>query len=396
MNRIKVVNGNEAAALAVKMSSPDVIAAYPITPQSQLVEYLGQYVADDELDASMSEVESEHSAMSILQGASLAGGRTFTATSSQGLALMYEPYFRTPTLRLPVVMAIVNREMISPQTVWGGPQDSLTLRDAGWIQIYVESNQEIFDAIVQAFRIAEDEDILLPVNVCYDGFYLSHLTEPIELPPADDVAEFLPPYEPDHILLDPDDVMSVDPLTPGHLLMEYRRRHMEAQQRALQVIPQVDEEYAGLTGRSWGGLTYSYRMQDAEVALVTLGSMTGAARVAVDNLRDEGRKVGLLKIRVLRPFPATEVLCALQDKRAYAVIDRNVSFGWGSGILHTEVRAALSGKNIPSLNYIGGLGGEDLTVQMLQDAINELVQLDCEAVDAPCRWLHNPQRSGDR
>ncbi len=397
MSRVEVVKGNQAAALGVRVSRPDVIAAYPITPQSPLVEYLGQYVADGELDSAMSEVESEHSAMSILQGASLAGSRTFTATSSQGLALMYEPYFRTPTLRLPVVMAIVNREMISPQTVWGGPQDSLTLRDAGWIQLYVENNQEIFDTIVQAFRIAEDPDVLLPVNVCYDGFYLSHMTEPIQVPDQQVIDEYLPPYEPTHIRLDPDDVMSVDPLTPGHLLMEYRQRHMQAQRQALRVIEEANDEYRGATGRSWGGLLDSYRLQDAEAVLITLGSMTGAARVAVDAARERGMRVGLLKIRALRPFPTDEVRGILADRRAYAVVDRNVSFGLNTGIVYQEILAALSGQSIPGMNYIGGLGGEDLTVDMFSDVLEQLGEV-AGGAEPPrqCQWLFNPERSGSR
>ncbi len=394
---VEVVTGNEAAALAVKMSRPDVIAAYPITPQSSLVEHLGQHVADGQLDATMSEVESEHSAMSILQGASLSGGRTFTATSSQGLALMYEPYFRTSTLRLPIVMAIVNREMISPQTVWGGPQDSLSLRDSGWIQIYVENNQEIFDTIIQAFRVAEDQDVLLPVNVCYDGFYLSHLTEPIEVPPASAVDGYLTPYKGEHIRLDPDDVMSVDPLTPGHMLMEYRRRHLEAQTRALDVIETADTEYQKITGRSWGGLTYGYRLEDARAVLVTLGSMTGAARVAVDRARAEGRAVGLLKIRSLRPFPKQRVREQLSGRDAFCVVDRNVSFGWDSGIVYREVLGAGIDGSIPSLNFIGGLGGEDITVSMFDYVVDELwAAANGGTTRDSCEWLCNPQRSGDR
>ncbi len=397
MNTLEIVTGNMAAALAVKVSRPGVIAAYPITPQSSIVEHLGQFVIDGDLDSVMSEVESEHSAMSLLQGASLAGSRTFTATSSQGLSLMYEPYFRTSTLRLPVVMAIVNREMISPQTVWGGPQDSLTVRDAGWIQLYVEDNQEIFDTIVQAFKIGEHKDVLLPVNVCYDGFYLSHMTEAISVPSQDDIDSFLPPYNPTHILLDPYDRMSVDPLTPGHLLTEYRHRHAEGQRGALKVIADVNEEYASLTGRDWGGLIEKYRMDEAETALVTMGSMTGAARAAVDEAQEKGIRVGLVKLRALRPFPLEAMRKALDGFRAIAVVDRSVSFGWGTGITYQEVRSALYGQSTPIINFIGGLGGEDLTVDMFGEVIEKLTAV---AKGAPpsdtAEWLHNPLRSGDR
>ncbi len=397
MSSVEIVTGNMSAALAVKMSRPGVIAAYPITPQSSIVEYLSQFVADGELDAVMSEVESEHSAMSILQGASLAGSRTFTATSSQGLALMYEPYFRTSTLRLPVVMAIVNREMISPQTVWGGPQDSLTLRDAGWLQLYVEDNQEIFDTIIQAFRIAEDKQVLLPVNVCYDGFYLSHMTEAISVPEQAEIDTFLPTYNPAHVLLDPKDVMSVDPLTPGHLLMEYRHRHTSAQIRALDLIDKVNSEYAAITGRDWGGLLEEYRVSDADVALVTVGSMTGAAKDAVDRARDNDLKVGLVKIRAVRPFPRDQVRLALGSLKALAVVDRNVCFGRATGIIYQEILSAMYGFGVPSLNFIGGLGGEDLTVEMFGDIIRETLKVAAGGgVPDKAVWLQNPQRIGDR
>ena len=377
MSHVEVLSGNQAAAWGARLARPEVIAAYPITPQTPIVEYLTQFVADGELDASLSEVESEHSALSVLQGAALAGCRTFTATSSQGLSLMYEPYFRTPTLRLPIVMAIVNREMISPQTVWGGPQDALTLRDAGWIQLYVEDNQEILDTVVQAFRIAEDPRVLLPVNVCYDGFYLSHMTERVVVPDQEEVDAYLPAgYRPQHIYLDPDRPLSVDPLTPGDMLTEYRKKQVQAMSRAAAVVVEADREYGRAIGRSWGGLVSPYRLDDAEYALVTKGSMTGAARVAVDEARQRGIPVGLVKIRCLRPFPAGELVRLLGHLRSYGVVDRNVSFGWGTGIAYQEVRAALSGlgRSIPSVPFIGGLGGEDLTVEFMQQAIAAVVE----------------------
>ncbi len=367
----EVLSGNAAAAIAVKLARPDVIAAYPITPQTPLVEYLTRYVASGELDAAVSEVESEHSAMSIVQGASLAGGRTFTATSSQGLALMYEPYFRTSTLRLPVVMAIVNREMISPQTVWGAPQDALTLRDAGWVQFYVEDNQEVLDTIIQAFRICEDPRVLLPANVCFDGFYLSHMTECVEVPDQGEVDRFLPPYRPSHVILDPASPMSVDPLTPGDLLTKYRQGHLAAMQRVLTVAEEVDREYECAFGRSWGGAVDTYRLDDAEIALVCMGSMTGAARVAVDRAREKGIAVGLLKVRLLRPFPDQRISTLLGGKRACAVVDRSVSFGRGTGILFQEVRAVAPRVALP---FIGGLGGLDITVEDFDEVIRQTVE----------------------
>jgi phenylglyoxylate dehydrogenase alpha subunit len=333
VSRVAVVNGNLAAALAAKLSRPDVIAAYPITPQTPVVEYLTQFRADGELDCQMSEVESEHTAMSILTGASLTGVRCYTATSSQGLALMYEPYFRASTLRLPIVMNIVNREMISPQTVWGGPQDSLSVRDAGWIQIYVEDNQEILDMTIQAFRIAEDERVLLPINICYDGFYLSHMSERVEIPEQDDVDTFLPPYHSEHILLDPEKPMAVDPLTSGYLLMEYRKKHLEAQRASLEVIEEIDKAYAKIFGRSWGGVIEEYRTEDAAYVVFTLGSVAGATKEMVDVKRDQGIPIGLVKVRSLRPFPRERIVKSMEGKKGFGVIDRNVSFGWNAGIL---------------------------------------------------------------
>ncbi len=374
MSKVAIMNGNKAAAIGAALVGPDVIAAYPITPQTPIVEYLTQFAADGKLDCGMSEVESELSAMSILTGASLAGSRTFTATSSQGLSLMYEPYFRASTLRLPIVMAIVNREMISPQTVWGGPQDSLSVRDAGWLQIYVEDNQEILDMIIQAFKIAENKEVLLPINICYDGFYLSHMTERVIIPEEEKVKDFLPEYKPEHIKLDPEQPMAVDPLTNGDLLMEYRNKHLAAQQSALQVIENVDKEFEELFGRGYGGLIEEYRCEDAELAVVTMGSMTGAAKEAVDNKRRQGLKVGLVKIRALRPFPSARVLKALQSMEAFGVVDRNVSFGWNTGIVYQEVHSALYEYQgfIPSVPFIGGLGGEDITVSHFEDVIDEI------------------------
>ncbi len=360
MSKIEVMNGNLAAAWGAVLARPSVIAAYPITPQTPVVEYLTQFYADGRLKCEMSEVESEHTAMSILTGASLTGVRCYTATSSQGLALMYEPYFRASTLRLPIVMNIVNREMISPQTVWGGPQDSLSVRDAGWIQIYVEDNQEILDMTIQAFRIAEDARVLLPINICYDGFYLSHMSERLERPDQGAVDDFLPPYSSEHILLDPEKPMAVDPLTSGYLLMEYRKKHLEAQQAALQVIDEVDQDYKSLFGRSWGGVIEKYRVEDAQYVVFTLGSVVGAVKEMVDIKRDAGVPIGLVKVRSLRPFPRSAVVEAMEGKKGFGVIDRNVSFGWNVGILFQEVRSALCslGRKLPSIPFIGGLGGE--------------------------------------
>jgi len=374
MQKIDVINGNKAAAIGALLAKPGVVAAYPITPQTPVVEYLTEFWVNGELDSEMSEVESELSAMSVMTGASLAGARTFTAIASQGLALMYESYFRASTLRLPIIMAVVNREMISPQSVWGGQQDSMSVRDAGWLQVYAENNQEILDLVVQAFKIAEDKKVLLPINVCYDGFYLSHMTERVLIPEADIVERFLGEYRPEHIILDPARPMSVDPLTNGGLVMEYRCKHLEAQQNALDVIDAVDASYGELFGRSYGGLVEEYRLEDAEYALITTGSMSGAAKEAIDIRRAAGVKVGLLRMRWLRPFPQKRVQEALTTVKTFGVVDRNVSFGWDSGIVYQEVKSALCdlGKTMPSISIIGGLGGEDISVRMMLESIDAI------------------------
>lgn len=388
MQRLDVLNGNMAAAVGAALAKPDVIAAYPITPQTPVVEYLTQFAADGKIDAAMSEVESELSAMSVVTGASLAGSRTFTATASQGLSLMYEPYFRASTLRLPIVMAIVNREMISPQSVWGGQQDSMSVRDAGWLQIYAEDNQEILDLVVQAFKIAEDKRVLLPINICYDGFYLSHMTERVMVPEQEKVDTFLGTYHPEHIILDPERPMAVDPLTNGALLMEYRYKHLKAQQAALEVIDEVDREFGELFGRSYGGAIEEYRMEDAEYAVITTGSMSGAAKDMVDAKREEGVKAGLIRMRMVRPFPKERIRKALAEVKAFGVVDKNVSFGCDTGIVYQEVRAAMYGGNtVPSVPVIGGLGGEDISLQMMGDVIDTIVHAAQEQTDSETVWL---------
>ncbi|HNZ01279.1 MAG TPA: hypothetical protein PLS77_10905 [Anaerolineaceae bacterium] len=390
MSEVQVLNGNKAAAIGAALCKPGVIAAYPITPQTPLVEYLAEFAADGRISSSVCEVESELSAMSVLTGASLAGSRTFTATSSQGLALMYEPYFRASTLRLPVVMAIANREMISPQTLWGGPQDSLTVRDAGWLQLYVEDNQEILDSIIMAFRLAEDPRVLLPMNVCYDGFYLSHSAERVEIPSQELVDAFIPEYQPQHIILDPKRPMAVDPLTNGYLLTEYRMKHMMAQQNALKLIDELDQEFGKMFGREYGGSIETYFCEDADFILVTMGSMTGAAKDCVDLAREQGIPIGLLKVRMVRPFPAARIAAVLKGKRAYGVIDRNVSFGWNTGIIYQEICASMyrSNQNVLNVPFICGLGGEDITKAHINYAIQKIQERAEGKISQDTIWLN--------
>lgn len=370
MTRI-ALTGNSCAATAAALCRPGVIAAYPITPQSSVVEALAGMIASGKLKSRMVQVESEHSACSVVSGASLAGERTFTATSAQGLALMYEPYFRAASLRLPIVMPIACREMTSPSSIWCGQQDAMTLRDAGWLQIYVENNQEIMDMIIQGYRLAEDADIMLPLNICYDGFYLSHMIEGVEIPEQEDVDSFLPKYVNHLAALDPKRPMAVDSLTEGHLLMGYRQAHMEAMQNAIAKLAQIDRAFAAAFGRSHGGAIDTYRMEDAEIALITIGSMTGTARDAVDKARAAGTKVGLIKLRMMRPFPDALLREALQSVKAWGCVDRAVSFGWNKGPVYVEAKSAVSDDRY-SLSFIGGLGGADITLKALGRCIDIL------------------------
>ena len=374
MSKIKAMTGNQSASIGACLSRPDVIAAYPITPQSSVVEGLAAMIADGKSDAQMVQVESEHSAMSVVQGSAMAGGRVFTATSAQGLALMYEPYFRMSTLRLPMVMAIATREMTSPETVWSGQQDAMSVRESGWIQVFVENNQEILDMIIQGYKISEDKDVLIPMNVCYDGFYLSHLTERVEIPSQEQVDEFLHRYKCEHVAYDPQHPMAVDPLTPGEILINYRENHLQSMQKVKDIIEKVDREFKEKFGRSYGGLIDTYRCEDAEIVVVTIGANVGTARVAVDLAREKGKKVGLIKVRFMRPFPNEKIAEVLSNKKGYAVIDRSVSFGWNSGVLYQEVKAAVSdlNQNLCSISAIGGLGGLDISLNHVMSVIDVL------------------------
>ena len=387
MGEIKALTGNKCATMGAALCRPDLIAAYPITPQSSVVEGLADLVFSGELDSRMVQVESEHSAMSVVQGAAAAGGRVFTATSAQGLALMYEPYFRMSTLRLPMVMAIATREMTSPETIWSGQQDALSVREAGWMQCFCETNQAILDMIIQGYMLAEDERVLIPVNVCYDGFYSSHLVERVEVPSQADVDAFLPPYSLP-AKLEPATPQALDPMTPGELLMKYRHDHLQAMQAALPVIDEVDEKFASAFGRSYGGCIDTYRLEDADYALVTVGGMTGTARDVVDELRGRGVKIGVLKLRFTRPFPAKRVREALDRVKGFAVVDRSVSFGWDAGPMYVETCAALGEALAGKAHFsaIGGLGGADISMAHIVSAAEKLLALD-GAGRADTLWL---------
>lgn len=378
MNKKIVCDGNEAAAWGVAKAKPDMIAVFPITPQSSLTEYIAQFVADGVIDADLMDVEGEHSVLSVLQGACLAGARTYTATCAQGLAFMFEPYFRTPPLRLPIVMSLVTRDGITPQCVWGGQQDAMTVREVGWIQMYCETNQEILDTIIMSYKIAENRRVMLPVNVCHDGNYQSYGVEEILLPDQDMVDGFLGEKNTNwHVALDPEKPMGVDPLTGGAegvgpaRFVRYRKGSCAGMQNAIDVITEVHEEWGRLTGRHHSPLVEEYRLDDADYAIVTIGGMTGAGKDAVDEMRLSGEKVGLIKIKTMRPFPQKALLKAVSRVKALGVMDRAVSFGWNCGPVYQELLGVLyqMEKRIPAISFIGGLAGADITINDFKKSI---------------------------
>lgn len=395
--KVIVCDGNEAAAWGVALAGVDMVAVYPITPQSSLVEYLAKFVAEGKLDAEIVDAEGEHSVLSVLQGGALAGARVYTATCGPGLAFMFEPYIRTPGLRLPMVMGIVTRDTLTPQSVWGGHQDAMSVREVGWIQMYCETVQEVLDTTIMAYRIAEHRDVMLPVNVCHDGNYLSYGAARVELPDAGAVREFVgPPSVNWHAALDPERPMAVDPLTGGaggpgpRMFVKYRKGHCRGMQNALRVIEEVHEDWGGRFGRRHAALVERYRMDDAEYALITLGSMTGAAKDAVDEARGQGRKVGLVKVKTYRPFPVRALVEALAGVQAVGVVDRSVSFGWNGGPLYQDALAALSGapRRIPAMSFIGGLAGADLTVDHFHRVIERTARLAQDGQPGETVWLN--------
>lgn len=378
MPKTIVCDGNEAAAWGVALSRPDMVAVYPITPQSSLAEYISQFVADGIIQADLMDVEGEHSVLSVLHGACLAGARTFTASCGQGLAFMFEPYFRTPPLRLPIVMSIVTRDGITPQCVWGGQQDAMTVREVGWVHMYCENAQEIMDTVVMAYKIAENREVMLPVNVNHDGNYLSYGVEKVEIPDQEEVDTFLGEKDTNwHVALDPDRPMGVDPLTGGAggpgpaLFVRYRKGHCKGMQNALRVITEVHEEWGERFGRSYAPLIEEYRLEDADYAIVTTGSMSGAGKDAVDLAREGGDKVGLIKIKTFRPFPLEALRQALSKINAVGVVDRSVSFGWNSGPVYQELLSTLYflDKRFPAVSFIGGLAGSDITIEHFKRVI---------------------------
>lgn len=361
-----VITGNHAVSYGVALARTQVISAYPITPQTQVVELLSKFCEEGQLAARFLKVESEHSAMASLVGASSAGARSFTATSSHGLALMHEMLHWAAGARLPIVMANVNRALGAPWSIWTDQGDSLAQRDTGWLQIYCESNQEVLDTVLQSFRVAET--IHMPVMLILDAFVLSHTAEPVDIPDQSAVDAFLPPYRPaEH--LSTDNPQAFSGLATPDRYMEYRYRMQLAMEEALEVIPRVDSEFHRHFGRRYG-LVEEYRTDGAELVLVTSGTITSTAREVVDELRDQGRMVGLLKMRVFRPFPVAAVRAALGRTAKVAVLDRNICFGVG-GTFAQEVRAALyNHSRVPVSGFVLGLGGRDVTPAVIREVVD--------------------------
>jgi len=373
--KVRTLTGNAAAAYSAMLCSPDVVALYPITPQSEVIEQLASFHAEGLLDAEMVEVEGENSAINVVTSASMAGARVFTATSSWGLAYMYDGMLQASGFRAPVVMVNVNREMPGILAVSSGQQDMTSTRDSGWIQVVAEDCQEICDLVIMAYRLAEDHEIQLPVMVNYDGFYLSYLAEGVNLPGREDVDIFLAPLkdQPPRPVLVPGEPLGCG--THGILegFVELRYKHSVAMERARAKFDAIDGLFKDSFGRSYGGQIEEYRTDDADIVLVVSGSAAGTAKAVVDSARDLGEKVGVVKLRMFRPFPRERMTRALRGKKGIGVIDRSVCFGWNSGPLFMELKAVSTeiGK-IPTMNFIDGLANTDITTEHIVKMIADV------------------------
>ena len=369
------MSGNEAVAYAMRQINPDVMGAFPITPSTEIPQYFSKYIADGKVDTEFVAVESEHSAMSVCIGASAAGARAITATSSAGLALMWELLYVAASSRLPITLAVVNRALTGPININNDHSDSMGCRDAGWIQIYAEDNQEVYDNYIQAMPIAEH--CRIPIMICQDGFITSHAVQNIELLEDDVVKDFVGEYEPEHYLLNAKEPLAVGPYGVSPYYMEIKKGQAEAMKAAGARILEVGEAYGKVSGRTYGFFE-EYRMEDAETAVVVIGSSAGTGKAAVDEMREAGRKVGLIKVRVFRPFPMKEIAAALSHVKAVAVMDKSEGFSACGGPLFAETRSALY--DLPerpkAVNYVYGLGGRDVTIGTFEEifgALDEIV-----------------------
>ena len=373
MARRDRMSGNEAVSYAIRQINPDVMPAFPITPSTEIPQMVSNYIANGEMDTEFIPVESEHSSMSATIGAEAAGARSLTATSSAGLALMWEELLLAASNRMPCALALVNRTLSGPININCDHSDSMGARDTGWLQIYAENNQEVYDNMVQAYRISEHKDVLLPIMICQDGFITSHAVENIELLEDDVVKNFVGEYEPENYLLNAEQPMAVGPYAVSNYYMETKMGQRTAMHNAKQVILDVAKEFEAISGRHYGFFE-EYRLEDAEYAILIIGSAAGTCKDAVDALRAQGKKVGLLKLRVFRPFPAEEIAAALAHCKSLAIMDRCDSFNGNGGPLGAEVSQALynARSSVLAVNYIYGLGGRDIRVEDFEDIYSRL------------------------
>ena len=370
------LSGNEAAAIAMKQINPDVVAAFPITPSTEIPQYFSTFVSNGEVDTEFVAVESEHSAMSATIGAEAAGARAMTATSANGLSLMWEMIYIASSLRLPIVMALVNRAVSGPLNIHNDHSDAMGVRDAGWIMLFSENNQEAYDNMLMAHRIAEHKDVQLPVMVCQDGFITSHSIENIELENDEEVKKFVGQYKPEHYLLNDKEPIAIGPLDLQAYLFEHKAQQAEALKNAKKVILDVSKEFESWTGRHYEFFE-KYKLDDAEIAIVCMNSTAGTTKAVVDELREKGVKAGLLKLRMFRPFPAEEIAEALQGLKAVAILDKADSLNSAGGALFEDVTSAMyvNKKQVPMVNYIYGIGGRDTTTMQIESVYNDLQEI---------------------
>ena len=383
------LSGNEAAATAMKQINPDVVAAFPITPSTEIPQYFSTFVANGTVDTEFVAVESEHSAMSACIGAESAGARAMTATSANGLSLMWEMIYIASSLRLPIVLSLVNRAVSGPLNIHCDHSDAMGVRDAGWIMLFSENNQEAYDNTLMAHRIAEHKDVMLPLMVCQDGFITSHAIENIELEEDQKVKDFVGEYHPEHYLLNKKEPISVGPLDLQAYLFEHKATQAEAMKNAKQVILEVSKDFEKLTGRSYG-LFEEYQLQDAEIAIVCMNSTAGTTKYVVDHLREKGIKAGLLKIRVYRPFPGKEIAKALSHVKALAILDRADSLNAAGGALFEDVTSAMyvNQTHVPAVNYIYGIGGRDTKAEDIESVYTDLLEIiKTNQIENPYRYL---------
>ncbi len=390
------LSGNEASAVAMKQINPDVVAAFPITPSTEIPQYFSTFVSNGQVDTEFVAVESEHSAMSACIGAEAAGARAMTATSSNGLSFMWEMLYIASGSRLPIVLTLVNRAVSAPLNIHNDHSDAMGVRDAGWIMLFSENNQEAYDNLIMAHQIAENKDVMLPLMVCQDGFITSHSIENIELIEDDKVKEFVGKYQPEHYLLNPDERIAVGPMDLQPYLFEHKFQQAEAMRNAKKVILEVADRFEKMTGRKYG-LFEEYRLDDAEIAIVCMNSTAGTTKAVVDSLREKGIKAGLLKIRVFRPFPVEEVASALSHLKAVAILDKSDSVNGAGGPLFEDVTSSMYTQNlhVPAVNYIYGIGGRDTTTKDIEKVFADLGDVaESGKAENPFRYLGLKRKGG--